>query len=1082
MTVPSAQLFGSPRWLRAASHLERIATLDIGGEPGAMVGLAQGPADEDRSVPPLTPFAQGREELAAARLDLYGLSDLDLGRVEAYPAESLSCSPVDSVPWAVKLKAAFSRTPVQPDTDSSAHDGPHAGFVHLVEPLLAQAREELRKGLEAIAEREPVGPLQSGTAGILAANLPRLVLPLLTRTLVLELNVARSSGLLAGDTREERFDNFCQSLRDPDVATTLLHEYPVLARQVVEVLDRWIAVSVEFLGRLASDWQMICEAFSPDDDPGILVRIDDHMGDRHRQGRCVLVAAFSSGLRVVYKPRPLAIDVHFQQFVDWLNDHGQKPRLKPMRVLDRGRYGWSEFIPYHGCVSPAEVQRFYRRQGSYLALLYALCATDFHHENLIAAGEHPYLVDLETLFHPPLPDPPEGSGNSLLRESVLGVGLLPRRVTFGASAEGVDLSGIGSGARAMSGMVMPQWEAAGTDEMRLAPRPVTQMSARHRPTIEGREVDVLEHADSISDGFAETYGILLSNREELLAPAGPLAAFASDEVRIVLRPTRTYGQLLFAAVHPDALGDAVQQGRVFEALLPEIEWRPDLRRILGAEFRDLQARDIPFFAATAGGRDLTTSTGERIADFLEESPLSLARSRIRGLDSRDLNWQLWLTRASIATVAMSDERRQWPVGQLPESSARLDREGVLERALSIGDRIAELAQHTPDGGAEWMGIRLTAKGHWSVMPAGIDLYSGRTGIALFLAYLGAVCGAARFERLSRTTMAAMREQVRNSPLHHFPIGAFDGLAGIAYTMAHAAVLWDDRDLLGEAQWLGEQIGPLVRYDMKFDIVGGAAGCVGALLAVHDVMPSAALLAAAVECGDHLVKHGCRTEAGTTWPSSVPSWAPLAGFSHGAAGIGWALLELAERTGDQRFREAGQDAFRYEHARYVPDARNWPDLRKFDSYESASSPRVTNYLTTWCHGAAGIALSRLRSRRLEASREILDELDADLEAALDTVETDGFGGNHSLCHGDIGNLDVLHHAADTYDDQKWDARAQDLGASVVRGADRTGWLCGLPLGIETPGLMTGLAGIGMGLLRLAAQERVPSVLTLEPPIT
>ena len=33
-------------------------------------------------------------------------------------------------------------------------------------------------------------------------------------------------------------------------------------------------------------------------------------------------------------------------------------------------------------------------------MLYALEATDFHSENLIAAGEHPVLVDLESLFHP----------------------------------------------------------------------------------------------------------------------------------------------------------------------------------------------------------------------------------------------------------------------------------------------------------------------------------------------------------------------------------------------------------------------------------------------------------------------------------------------------------------------------------------------------------------------------------------------------------------------------------------------------------------------------------------------------------
>ena len=52
--------------------------------------------------------------------------------------------------------------------------------------------------------------------------------------------------------------------------------------------------------------------------------------------------------------------------------------------------------------------------------------------------------------------------------------------------------------------------------------------------------------------------------------------------------------------------------------------------------------------------------------------------------------------------------------------------------------------------------------------------------------------------------------------------------------------------------------------------------------------------------------------------------------------------------------------------------------------------------------------------------------------------------------------------------------------MLASIERDGWLCGTRGGVEAPGLMNGLAGIGYGLLRLAAPERVPSVLALEPP--
>jgi len=54
--------------------------------------------------------------------------------------------------------------------------------------------------------------------------------------------------------------------------------------------------------------------------------------------------------------------------------------------------------------------------------------------------------------------------------------------------------------------------------------------------------------------------------------------------------------------------------------------------------------------------------------------------------------------------------------------------------------------------------------------------------------------------------------------------------------------------------------------------------------------------------------------------------------------------------------------------------------------------------------------------------------------------------------------------------------------ILESINDNGWVTGVPLGTETPGLMTGLAGIGYELLRLAAPEKVPSVLLIEPPFS
>ena len=231
----------------------------------------------------------------------------------------------------------------------------------------------------------------------------------------LEINVARLQGVLRGNTPEECFQSFVQRVAQRDIALGLLHEYPVLARLLSNCLVTWVNSSLEFLSRLTADWGAIRRLLSPDRNPGKLVHVDGNMGDPNRRGQTVMTARLTSGFQVVYKPRSLAVDVHFHDLLAWLNARGASPPFRILKIIYRGSYGWEESIEPEGCTSPAEIQIFYERQAAFLALLYALEATDFHFENL-GAGEHPVLLDLEALFHPrvagldlPLIDDPASS-------------------------------------------------------------------------------------------------------------------------------------------------------------------------------------------------------------------------------------------------------------------------------------------------------------------------------------------------------------------------------------------------------------------------------------------------------------------------------------------------------------------------------------------------------------------------------------------------------------------------------------------------------------------------------------------------
>jgi lantibiotic modifying enzyme len=135
------------------------------------------------------------------------------------------------------------------------------------------------------------------------------------------------------------------------------------------------------------------------------------------------------------------------------------------------------------------------------------------------------------------------------------------------------------------------------------------------------------------------------------------------------------------------------------------------------------------------------------------------------------------------------------------------------------------------------------------------------------------------------------------------------------------------------------------------------------------------------------------------------------------------------------------------------------------------------MTAWCHGAVGIGLARL-----QALPSLNDpELRVELDTALRTTLAAGFGHNHSLCHGDLGNLELLLQASATFDDPQLRAAVDQRAALILTDICGNGWRCGLPLGLESPSLMSGLAGIGYGLLRLAEPTRVPAILVLAPPL-
>jgi type 2 lantibiotic biosynthesis protein LanM len=421
------------------------------------------------------------------------------------------------------------------------------------------------------------------------------------------------------------------------------------------------------------------------------------------------------------------------------------------------------------------------------------------------------------------------------------------------------------------------------------------------------------------------------------------------------------------------------------------------------------------------------------------------------------------------------------VSALPNRAPAADpRERFLDVAWSIGTLLCRDAIWDRDR-CNWLGDSMEAHaGEWKVAHKsfGPDLYSGTSGIALFLAQLHRLLPD---EVIAETARGALRQAL--SRVDEIPAemrhALYSGWIGIALVLLDAARLLGDPSLQREAlrlvdAQLGHEIDP-----MSLDVISGAAGAILGLFAIDGRLGEERYLGEARRLGHHLLANAHRGDEGWSWTTMTPL-APeqkdLTGYSHGTAGIALALLELFVRTRDTRFLEGALGGFAYERRHFSAEQQNWPDFRSFAS----PNPQQPGYSLAWCHGAPGIGLSRVRAFALTKDETYFREAESALGGTYRPLTVPSAADGYSLCHGLGGNAELFLVAADTLGDERYRAVADAIGDRGIQSIHnhRNPWPCGVVSGGETPNLMLGTAGIGYFYLRLYDSRAVPSVLLVQ----
>ncbi|UUC44933.1 lanthionine synthetase LanC family protein [Flavobacterium cerinum] len=369
----------------------------------------------------------------------------------------------------------------------------------------------------------------------------------------------------------------------------------------------------------------------------------------------------------------------------------------------------------------------------------------------------------------------------------------------------------------------------------------------------------------------------------------------------------------------------------------------------------------------------------------------------------------------------------------------------------------------------WQGYSMEAvngKYEGIIKTFGPDIYSGTSGIALFLTALYSEKKDPVLLKTIKGAVSQIQSIMADAPNHGF----YSGKPGIATALIKIGKTLNKKEWVKEGITLLESIPVTSLQSYEIDVISGAAGTIPVLLDVYKTYHKPILLEKANALGLLLYNSAEKNKDIWSW-ATVPSQKNLTGFSHGSSGVALALLQLHEATQNPQFLEGAVGGFNYERQSFDAVQHNWPDFR-----DGVTTSLGNVCGMAWCHGAPGIALSRLKANQIKPDTAFKQEMHIALSTTRDNLYRNLIDNlnntNYSLCHGIAGNAEILMDCGTEHY-----SLAETVGkAGIYKYKDnRLPWPTGVNSGQYTPGLMMGIAGTGYFYLRLFNPEKHKSLL-------
>lgn len=879
------------------------------------------------------------------------------------------------------------------------------------------------------------------------------------KTLITEFYDKKNKGQLLGDTSKTRYDLYDESFKKFSNIKDILNKYEVLGYLIFQRITSMCNLIEEAVNNLCVDIEEIRDRFSNKLD--ILESITLKSGDTHNGGKSVMIFNFDKGEKLVYKPHSLYPDEGLNGIYNYLNSKNTLlTEIHNVKVISKKEYGWQKFVEREECANERDAEVYFYKIGVILALLNVLKTGDIHSENIIAAKDNPVLIDLETLI---TNDNTEGLSDSLLlsyfteiNNSVLGSYLLPQNLEY--STIDIDLSGLsGKEGRKSEKITYLKLVDVGTDNIRFEKDFIVSTKNNNMITINGESLDILKYNNNIEQGFMETYELILKNKNEFIEI---LNKYLSKGVyRQVLRPTHIYSKYLQASYHPKYLRSFEDRKKLF-SLLYECESRMfnnnEIKLLkTNYEVESLMCDDIPYFGSDYSSKSLYVNNEKVIDNYFRTITKDIVISRVKTMNSIEMRKQISYIRNSLITTKKDVFYNDFEEG---EKVIGIDKNEIRKSLRSIGDYIYKRAIFNLEGTACTFPHLNNHGERVLIGPINYSLYDG-SGLVLFLYLLGIELKENKYIELAEATLNGLEELNLNNNNVTMPASVFSGIGSLIY------LYYNLSQMSGKAEYYEKYVTYLNRlkiYEISdeesIDIIGGAAGIIVLTINLYNETQDESALYIADKYSKYLYSRLVEEKEGEC----------LSGFSHGYSGFALALLMAGTVLGNEKYYTLAIELISREDLLYREDIKNWIDLRN-------NNKEALNY---WCHGAPGILLARVKMMKY-MRKEDIKLVKSKVTEALEQFIQNGFdrSSNHSLCHGIMGNIDILKTISETINDIELIETCKSLFKDFLEYIEYDGFKYGLYGTLGMVSFMTGISGIGYGILR-QLNPKLPSVLAID----